>query len=164
MCHHSQVNDPLRDISSVCFCVMLSFFSHNMEERMEHIRLVLQEVKNKIIHESRKMWVSSVSFIIEQGQVKSDPANVQDYSRISPLPPPRFSPGPLRPSQHSACLFCLLSVSVLPHLDPFCQFIAEVDTSESGVAPVSLNRALGIKMTPLSPTFPMTLWQSTITT
>lgn len=36
-------------------------------------------------------------------------------------------------------------MSVLPHLDPLCQFIVEVDTSESVVAPASLNRVLGIK-------------------
>lgn len=59
MCHHSQVNDSVCDILQSFICVylddLLSFLPHNMEERMQRIRLVLQRVKNKIIHESRKM-------------------------------------------------------------------------------------------------------------
>lgn len=108
--------------SSVSFWKMLSFFSHNMEERMEHIRLVLQRVKKKIIHESRKkMWVSSVSFqgfIIEQGQVKSDPAKVQDYSRIAALlrqPTPTSTFFSWTPEAKSAfCMFTLLAICACP--------------------------------------------------
>lgn len=65
-CHSSDcnalVNDSLRDISRQFIFLYLDdtpiFSSHNMEEHTQHVRLELQRVKNKVIHESRKMWVS----------------------------------------------------------------------------------------------------------
>lgn len=60
----------------------ISFFSCTLEEDVEHVRLVLQRLlQNKFVKaEKCEFHVQSVSFlgfIIEQGQIRSDPAKVE---------------------------------------------------------------------------------------
>lgn len=129
-------------------------FSHNMDERMEHIRLVLQRVKNKNIHESRRMCLlcefPGFHHRTAAGEVRPSQGPGLYCSRIVPL---LYQPTPTSMffswTPEAKLTFCMFILPAIcppppPH-DPFCQFIVEVDTSESGVAPVSLNRALGIK-------------------
>ena len=80
------VNDILRDMLNHFIFVYLDdilIFSRNMEEHVQHVRLVLRRLlENKLFVKAEKcdFHVTSVSFlgfIIEQGQVKTDPAKVQ---------------------------------------------------------------------------------------
>ena len=91
----AMVNDVLRDMLNHSVFVYVDdilIFSHSLEEHIVHVRQVLQRLwENKLFVKSEKceFHVSSVSFlgyILENGQLRTDPAKIQ---AVTDWPPPQ---------------------------------------------------------------------------
>lgn len=80
------VNDVLRDMLNKFLFVYIDdilIFSRNLQEHIQHVRLVLQRLfENKLFVKAEKCQfhessVTFLGFVIEQGQVRADPAKVE---------------------------------------------------------------------------------------
>ena len=87
------VNDVLRDFLNHSVFVYLDnilIFSHSLKEHIVHVRQVLQRLwENKFLRVKSGFHAPSVSFlgyILEKGQVKADPLNIQ---AVTDWPPPQ---------------------------------------------------------------------------
>lgn len=80
------VNDVLRDMLNKFLFVYLDdilIFSRDLQEHIQHVRMVLQRLlENKLFVKAEKCQfhessVNFLGFVIEQGQIKADPAKVK---------------------------------------------------------------------------------------